>query len=224
MIYQNVKEGIFIQRDNRFIARVNVDGKEEVVHVKNTGRCKELLIPGVKVILEVASNPARKTKFDLITVYKESVGWVNIDSQIPNDVVAEYLESRPAPFENVTFIKREYTFGSSRFDFYMEAGEEKILLEVKGCTLEKNGMGYFPDAPTTRGVKHLKELINARKQGYRCYLAYVIAMEHVGHVLPNGETHPAYVSAIEEAKDAGVEIIYLSCKVTPNEITAKTKP
>ena len=143
MKYEHITYGKFDSRPNRFIARVLVDGRLETVHVKNTGRCRELLFPGVDVILEVSDNPKRKTKYDLIGVYKENSGWVNIDSQAPNKVVMEWLEQ-----QEYTYIKPEYTYGDSRIDFYMEKGEEKFLMEVKGCTLEVDGIGYFPDAPT----------------------------------------------------------------------------
>lgn len=208
MKYKNIVSGIFLERPNRFIAKVEIDGIPETVHVKNTGRCKELLIPGVKVILEKSDNPLRKTKFDLIAVYKKNFGLINIDSQAPNKVVSEWLSRK-----NYDFIKPEYSFGKSRIDFYMERGSEKFLLEVKGCTLEIGGKGFFPDAPTERGVKHLRELSAATKNGYKCAVAFVIQMEGIGEVFPNTETHPEFGIALEEAKKAGVEIWYLKCKV-----------
>ena len=154
MKYKHIIEGKFIDRPNRFIAHVEIAGKAETVHVKNTGRCRELLLPGAAVQLEVADNPARKTLYDLVAVYKESLGWVNIDSQAPNKVVREWLEQ-----QGYDAIRPEYSYGDSRLDFYMESNEQKYLMEVKGCTLEIDGIGYFPDAPTIRGVKHLRELI-----------------------------------------------------------------
>lgn len=208
MKYKNIVSGIFLERPNRFIAKVEIDGIPETVHVKNTGRCKELLIPGVKVILEKSDNPLRKTKFDLIAVYKKNFGLINIDSQAPNKVVSEWLSRK-----NYDFIKPEYSFGKSRIDFYMERGSEKFLLEVKGCTLEIGGKGFFPDAPTERGVKHLRELSAATKNGYKCAVAFVIQMEGIGEVFPNTETHPEFGIALEEAKKAGVEIWCLKCKV-----------
>ena len=168
MKYKHIIEGKFIDRPNRFIAHVEIAGKAETVHVKNTGRCRELLLPGAAVQLEVADNPARKTLYDLVAVYKESLGWVNIDSQAPNKVVREWLEQ-----QGYDVIRPEYSYGDSRLDFYMESNEQKYLMEVKGCTLEIDGIGYFPDAPTIRGVKHLRELIGAQKKGYRCMAAFV---------------------------------------------------
>lgn len=208
MKYKNIVSGIFLERPNRFIAKVEIDGIIETVHVKNTGRCRELLIPGVKVILEQSDNPLRKTKFDLIAVYKKNFGLINIDSQAPNKVVSEWLSEK-----NYDFIKPEYSFGKSRIDFYMEKGNEKFLLEVKGCTLEIEGKGFFPDAPTERGVKHLRELSAASKNGFRCVVAFVIQMEGVYEVFPNIETHPEFGVALEEAKNAGVEVWFLKCKV-----------
>lgn len=209
MIYENVCDGVFVERPNRFIAHVMVDGVQEVVHVKNTGRCKELLLPGVRVVLARSANPARKTQFDLIAVWKEGLGWVNIDSQAPNHVMGEWLKTR-----DYTFVKPEYTYGKSRIDFYLETGDgEKILVEVKGCTLEIEGVGYFPDAPTERGVKHLRELAAAVTAGYRCAIAFVIPMEGVREVRANVATHPEFGVALEEAKQAGVEVWFLPCKV-----------
>lgn len=216
MNYKNTISGTFINRPNRFIAEVEIDGKTEVVHVKNTGRCKELLLPGAKVILEVSDNPNRKTKYDLIAVYKEGLGLVNIDSQAPNKVVCAWLKT-----QGYSYIKPEFTYGKSRFDFYMEKGEEKYLLEVKGCTLEIDGVGYFPDAPTERGVKHLKELIQAKKEGYHCGIAFVIQMEGISEVLPNGKTHPEFEKAFHEAKENGIEVLFLQCKVTPDTLDIK---
>ncbi len=216
MKYKNIISGKFIKRPNRFIAEVEIEGKTEIVHVKNTGRCKELLLPGSEVILEVSDNPARKTKYDLIAVYKEGLGLVNIDSQAPNKVVHEWLKT-----QGFSYIKPEFTYGNSRFDFYMEKDNEKYLLEVKGCTLEIDGVGYFPDAPTERGVKHLKELIKAKKEGFRCAVAFVIQMEGINEVLPNGKTHPEFEKVFNEAKKNGVEVLFLKCKVTPGTLEIK---
>lgn len=208
MKYKNTTTGIFVSRPNRFIAKVLVGEKEETVHVKNTGRCKELLIQGVKVVLEISDNPNRKTKYDLIAVYKKDFGLINMDSQAPNKVVAEWLERK-----NFDFVKPEFSFGKSRIDFYMEKDGSKYLLEVKGCTLEIGGKGFFPDAPTERGVKHLRELAAAVKSGFKSILAFVIQMEGISEVFPNIETHPEFGAALEEAKNAGVEIWFLKCKV-----------
>lgn len=213
----NMIHGSFHSRPNRFIAKVYIEGKLETVHVKNTGRCKELLLPGAEVILEVSDNPARKTKYDLIAVYKDGLGLVNIDSQLCNKVAYEWLQTR-----NYDYIKPEYTYGSSRVDFYMEKNGQKYLMEVKGCTLEIDGIGYFPDAPTERGVKHLKELTTAVRHGFHCIVAFVIPMEGVSEVRANVATHRAFGDALEEAKQAGVEVIFLPCRVSPDEVVVTT--
>ena len=213
MKYRNIIHGKFASRPNRFIAKVWVEGKLETVHVKNTGRCKELLLPDSDVILDVSDNPDRKTKYDLIGVYKEKLGWVNIDSQAPNKVVKEWLERK-----DYTMIKPEYTYGDSRIDFYMEKGEQKFLMEVKGCTLVIDGIGYFPDAPTERGVKHLRELTKAVKDGYQCYVAFVVQMEGINEVRANVATHKEFGQALEEAKAAGVKVLCLGCTVTEDTL------
>ena len=213
MLYKHIISGVFDNRPNRFIAQVWIDGILETVHVKNTGRCKELLLPGVKVILEVSDNPARKTKYDLIAVYKEGLGLINMDSQAPNKVVSEWLQT-----QGYDFIKPEYKYGNSRVDFYMEKGSDKYLMEVKGCTLEIDGMGYFPDAPTERGVKHLRELTEATRQGYHCSIAFVIQMPGIKKVLPNKATYPEFAVALEEAKAVGVKIYYLCCEIKEDKL------
>lgn len=213
MRYKHIIHGKFHSRPNRFIAKVWVEGKLETVHVKNTGRCRELLLPDAEVILEVSDNPNRKTKYDLIGVYKENLGWVNIDSQAPNKVVKEWLEK-----QNYTYIKPEYTYGASRIDFYMEQGEQRYLMEVKGCTLEIDGIGYFPDAPTERGVKHLRELAGAAQEGFQCYAAFVIQMEGVNEVRANVETHREFGEALEAARAAGVKVLCLGCRVTEDTL------
>lgn len=213
MKYLKTLQAKFIDRPNRFIAHVDLNGIVETVHVKNTGRCKELLIKGVTVILEESDNESRKTKYDLIAVYKENFGLINIDSQAPNKVVKEWLESK-----DYTYIKPEYTYGNSRIDFYMEKDDRKYLMEVKGCTLERDGIGYFPDAPTERGVKHIYELIKAKEDGYEVSLAFVIQMEGVKEVLPNIETHPEFGVAIDDAKKAGVNIVFIKCRVYENRL------
>lgn len=218
MKYANIYSATFISRPNRFIANVEIDGQIETVHVKNTGRCRELLIPGVEVMLEKSNNPARKTAYDLVMVYKEGLGWINIDSQMPNYLVKEWLATNPQPFENVTTIKPEYTYGNSRFDFYMERENGKILMEVKGVTLEREGIGYFPDAPTERGVKHIKELIKAKQEGFDAYLTFVIQMNGIKEVRPNITTHPEFGAALTEAEKAGVKILFLGCQISMNEI------
>ena len=216
MQYKQIVKGKFHSRPNRFIANIYVDGKLETVHVKNTGRCRELLLPDADVILEVSDNPNRKTAYDLIAVYKEKIGLVNMDSQAPNKVVAEWLSK-----QGFDYVKPEYTYGKSRFDFYMEKGNEKFLMEVKGCTLEIDSVGYFPDAPTERGVKHLRELAKASAEGYRCFVAFVIQMEGVKEVLPYTVTHPEFGVALQEAREAGVRVLYLQCEVSPNELMIK---
>lgn len=208
MKYREIVKGIFINRPNRFIAKVEINGNVETVHVKNTGRCRELLTDRALVILEVSDNPNRKTKYDLIMVYKPGLGWVNMDSQAPNKVVGEWLIN-----QGYDYVKPEYVYGDSRIDFYMERGNDKFLMEVKGCTLEIDGVGYFPDAPTERGVKHIKELIKASKEGYKCYLAFVIQMEGVNIVKPNIDTHKEFAEILSVAEKEGVEVLYLKCKV-----------
>ena len=218
MKYNNTELATFIERPNRFIAKVDVNGKTETVHVKNTGRCRELLIPGRKVILEKSDNPDRKTKYDLIAVYKENLGLVNIDSQAPNKVVKEWLESKPEIFADITLLKPEYTYGKSRVDFYLECGDRKILIEVKGCTLEIDGIGYFPDAPTERGVKHLKELSKALDEGFECILGFVIQIPGVKEVSANVKTHPEFAEALNEARKKGVKVLFLECAVEENSL------
>lgn len=218
MRYQNILEAKFIERRNRFAAEVELNGRREMVHVKNTGRCRELLLPGASVVLQRAENPARKTRYDLISVYKQNLGWVNIDSQAPNHVVREWLESGTSAFANLTVLKPEYRYGASRVDFYFECEGRRILLEVKGCTLEIDGKGYFPDAPTERGIKHLTELARACGEGYESYIAFVIAMPGVEKVYPNVRTHPEFAAALERAVRAGVRVLHLPCKVSPGEL------
>ena len=218
MQYPNITKAIFIDRPNRFIAHVTVDGHDETVHVKNTGRCKELLIPGCTVYLTASDNPSRKTRYDLVAVIKDNGLLINIDSQAPNKVVAEYLQKL-----SYDVIIPEYTFGDSRIDFYMEKKHsrgkvEKYLMEVKGCTLERSGIGYFPDAPTERGVKHIHELIKAKKEGYHAILAFVIQMDGIKEVRANVETHPEFGKAMEEAKAAGVDVWFFQCHVEPDSL------
>ena len=229
MKYDSVVPATFISRPNRFIAHVKLENSSqndiEVVHVKNTGRCKELLISGCRVYLEKSENPNRKTKYDLIAVEKiypedyenpksaKKKLLVNMDSQLPNKVTHQWLKT-----QDFSFIKPEFTFGKSRIDFYMEKGDKKFLMEVKGCTLEIDGIGYFPDAPTERGVKHLEELILATQQGYSCKIAFVIQMEGIFEVRGNTTTHPEFATTLQKAKDAGVEVLFLCCRVMPDEV------
>ena len=216
MRYQNITKGIFIDRPNRFIAHVEMNGRTETVHVKNTGRCRELLLPGAEVWLTAPGTEGRKTKYDLVAVRKSSGMMVNIDSQAPNTVVREWLEN-----QQYDLIRPEYTYGDSRIDFYLERGSERTLMEVKGCTLEVDGIGYFPDAPTERGVRHLHELVKAVKDGYRAVLAFAIQMEGVTEVRPNIQTHPEFGAALEEAKAAGVSIWFLPCHVESDGLWVK---
>ena len=190
---------------------MELDGRRETVHVKNTGRCRELLLPGAEVWLTAPGTEGRKTKYDLVTVQKENGLLVNIDSQAPNMVVREWLVR-----QEYDVIIPEYTYGESRIDFYLERGKERTLMEVKGCTLEINGTGYFPDAPTDRGVKHLRELAKAVKDGYRAALAFAIQMDGITEVRANIQTHPEFGTAMEEAAAAGVEILFLPCHVEPD--------
>ena len=213
MTYEHVVPAVFLDRPNRFIAHVSLDGRTETVHVKNTGRCRELLLPGSEVFLSASDNPARKTKYDLIAVRKSTGVLFNIDSQAPNRVAGEWL-SRQA-FDRVV---PEYRYGASRLDFYMRRGAEEYLMEVKGCTLELEGTGYFPDAPTERGTKHLRELTEAVKEGYRAVIAFVIQMDGVTEVLPHRTTDPAFGEALDRAAEAGVRILCLPCHVEPDRL------
>lgn len=212
MRYKNVIPAVFVDRPNRFIAHVDINGHLETVHVKNTGRCRELLLPGAKVFLAGSENPARKTAYDLIAVRKSNGLLINIDSQAPNAVAREWLET-----QGYDVIRPEYVYGHSRLDFMMERDHERFLMEVKGCTLERNGIGYFPDAPTERGAKHLRELANAA--GYQPMLMFVIQMDGIAEVRGNWETDPVFCDALEDARKAGVKIIFLPCHVAPDELS-----
>lgn len=213
MKYDNIHKAVFISRPNRFIAKVSMDGHEETVHVKNTGRCRELLIPGAEVWLTAPGTPGRKTVYDLVAVRKSNGLLINIDSQAPNQVAREWLET-----QGFDRIIPEYRYGDSRLDFCMIRQGQRYLMEVKGCTLEKDGIGYFPDAPTERGVKHLHELLHAAKEGYQAMLAFVIQMDGVKEVRPNTETHPAFGTALKEAQAAGVGVRFLTCHVEPDSV------
>ena len=216
MKYTNIVEGVFIARPNRFIAKVQIDGKEETAHVKNTGRCREILVPGTKVCLQYF-DPAvykRKTKYDLVSAYKGDM-LINIDSQVPNAVAEEWLRSN----EKITYIKREFVYGDSRMDFLLGSHNgKKILLEIKGCTLERDGIGFFPDAPTERGRKHLRELTGALKSGYAAVVGFVIQMDGISRVCPNTETDPGFGELLETAFEAGVDILFLECHVEQDSI------
>ncbi len=220
MKYTKVVKASFISRPNRFIARVLLDGKEQTVHVKNTGRCRELLREGTAVYLCPSDNPARKTKYDLIAVEKIRDGktplTVNIDSQIVNDAAGEWL--RGGLFSKNAVLRREVTFGGSRFDFYIEQEDRRAFLEVKGVTLEKDGIAMFPDAPTERGVKHVKELAECIKQGYEAYMLFVIQMKGVNLFCPNDTMHREFGDALRAARAAGVKILAYDCRVTADSI------
>ena len=221
MKYKHIVDAIFVERPNRFIANVDINGERETVHVKNTGRCKELLVPGSKVYLAVADNPERKTKYDLIAVEKQRENkatlLINMDSQIVNDVAGEWL-AKGLLFSKEAVIRREVTYGKSRFDFYIEDGERKIFLEVKGVTLEHDGIASFPDAPTERGIKHIRELVQCIEEGYEAYILFVIQMKEISLFHPNDVTHKAFGDALREAKQNGVNVLAYDCKVTLDSI------
>ena len=221
MRYSHVIAGTFLSRPNRFIAHVAVDGKTETVHVKNTGRCRELLVPGGTVYLAVSDNPARKTKYDLIAVDKHrsdgTVWLINMDSQAPNEAAAEWLP-HSGLFSAAAVIRREVTHKGSRFDFYIEDGDRKAFLEVKGCTLEHGGKAKFPDAPTERGVKHLRELTALVSEGYEAYALIVIQMKGVTVFSPNDITDPAFGEAMRCASAGGVRVMAVDCLVKPDEM------
>ena len=216
MKYERMEEGRFWERPNRFIAYVEILGKKETVHVKNTGRCAELLVPGATVYVQKAADPNRKTQWDLIAVQKGD-RVVNMDSQVPNKVVEEWIRKGNL-FPNATLIRPETTYGNSRFDLYVEEGDRKIFMEIKGVTLEDNGVVRFPDAPTERGVKHVEELVKAVKDGYEAYLFFVVQMEGVEYLAPNRVTHAAFGEAVDVAKANGVNILAYECQVAPDSI------
>ena len=216
MKYERMEQGRFLERPNRFIAYVEILGKKETVHVKNTGRCAELLVPGATVYVQKTDNPERKTQWDLIAVEKGR-RIINMDSQIPNKVVEEWIRKGNL-FPNATVIRPETTYGNSRFDLYVEEGERKIFMEIKGVTLEENGIVRFPDAPTERGVKHVEELMKAVEDGYESYLFFVVQMGDVQYLAPNRVTHAAFGEALDLAREKGVHILAYECQVEPDEI------
>lgn len=218
MIYKNTLWGRFIGRPNRFIAYAEIDGEEKLCHVKNTGRCRELLTESAKVVLCQSDNPKRKTQYDLIAVLKGD-RLINIDSQVPNTVFREWV-LKSGYFKDITYIRPEYTYGNSRLDFYIEASGKKILAEVKGVTLEENNVVSFPDAPTQRGTKHLNELIKALENGYEAYIVFIVQMENVNFFTPNTKNDPDFSEALRKAAKEGVNILCLDCKVSENEINA----
>lgn len=215
MEYGDIVTGRFVERPNRFIAMVEIDGAVRRCHVKNTGRCRELLIKGCDVVLHRPPPSARATEYDLIAVYKGDM-LVNIDSQAPNTVAAESIADVIGP---VDLLRREYTFGDSRIDIYAESGGIRHLVEVKGVTLEDNGTVLFPDAPTERGVKHVNELIHAAEDGYRACILFVVQMEGADHFEPNYAMHREFGEALERAAASGVEIRAFACRVNPDSIS-----
>lgn len=211
MKYERIEKGKFIDRPNRFIAHVEIQDKVETVHVKNTGRCKELLIPGTEVILEVCDNPNRKTKYDLVCVNKQG-RWINMDSQIPNKAVKEWI-LRGELFPEKTTVMTERKYGNSRFDLFVESEKRKAYIEVKGVTLEEENIARFPDAPTLRGVKHIEELIRCMKEGYEAYLFFVIQMEGIKEFRPNWDTHYRFGEVLRTAQEKGVKILAYDCHI-----------
>lgn len=223
MIYKNIIEARFIERPNRFIAYCEVEGETVKAHVRNTGRLKELLNPGVQVYLEKSSDGNRKTGYSLITIDKGTIH-VNIDSTAPNKVLKEALANGKLTLPGLgrlTLIKPERTFGESRFDFYLEAEDKKAFVEVKGVTLEENGKALFPDAPTERGLKHVEELVKARKEGYEAYIVFIVQMTGVTFFSPNSKMHADFGKALEKAERSGVKILCYDCDVTGESITIK---
>ena len=217
MRYDNIHKGKFLSRPNRFIANVEIDGKAEVCHVKNTGRCKELLVEGCTVWLEHSDSESRKTPFDLVAVEKGD-RLINMDSQAPNKAVGEWLREKN-PFGEGFSVYPEKKYGNSRFDFYLESQDRKIFMEVKGCTLEKDGVVLFPDAPTLRGVKHIEELSHCLDEGYESYIMILVQMSNVKYFTPNYDTHPEFGEALKKASRKGVKILCYDCNVTHDSMT-----
>ena len=215
MQYPAIVPGIFVARPNRFFAHIKIDGVEQICHVKNTGRCKELLIPGVTVWCAVTDNPARKTKYDLIAVQKGS-RLINMDSQAPNIAAKQWLSS--GGLGQISDLKPEYTHGDSRFDFSFLKDGKRCFLEVKGVTLERDGVCAFPDAPTERGAKHLNGLIRAAQEGYGAYVLFVIQMADVKYFTPNDDTDPTFSNTLRTAAQSGVQILAMDCAVTPDSM------
>ena len=220
MRYKNVIKARFLSRPNRFIAYCDVGGNTEIVHVKNTGRCRELLVPDATVYLSVSDNPERKTKYDLVAVEKvtdRGIILINMDSQAPNEAAYEWICSGGIMGEGTT-VRREVTYRDSRFDIYAESGDRRAFIEVKGVTLESNGIASFPDAPTERGIKHVRELIGAMSDGYEAYVLFVVQMKGVRTFMPNDAMHKAFGDALREARAAGVNILAYDCVITPDEM------
>lgn len=218
MQYSDIHKAVFLERPNRFIAHCTVDGRLETVHVKNTGRCRELLVPGATVYLEKSSNPNRKTAYDLVTV-ETPFGLVNMDAAAPNQVAGELLRAG-AILSSPTLVRPEVRFGASRLDFYAENDQQRLFVEVKGVTLRQGAWAVFPDAPTVRGTKHMGELVQAVAQGYRAMALLIVQMGGCTAFRPNRETDPAFCRALRDARAAGVEVRAVDCRVTPNTVTA----
>ena len=216
MRYEHMEPARFVSRPNRFVAYVEQNGRQEICHVKNTGRCKELLLPGAELYVQRSDNPARKTALDLISV-KKGEQWVNMDSQAPNKVVAEWLKAGRLGATDI-YVKPECKYENSRFDFYLEYAGRKAFMEVKGVTLEEDGVARFPDAPTERGVKHMEELMRCVKDGYDAYVCFVIQMKGVTRLEPNDRTHPAFGETLRRAAEAGVKVLAYDCLVKPDEL------
>lgn len=221
MKYEKIVEGVFLDRPNRFIANIEIAGKIHRCHVCNTGRCKELLVPGCRVYLKACDNPNRSTAFDLVVVEKQLEDgrrrMVNMDSYAPNRVAREWLE-QGGMGGDVTEIASEQKYGNSRLDLYFEKNGKKAFMEVKGVTLENQGIAAFPDAPTQRGIKHIRELCQCVKEGYEAYLLFVIQMENVTCFVPNDATHPEFGQALREAEEKGVHVLARECIVTENTL------
>lgn len=218
MNYERILPAVFLNRPNRFIAEIEVEGRRELCHVKNTGRCRELLLPGTDIWVQRADKMSRKTEFDLITVRKGE-RLVNIDSAAPNKVFFEWVQNS-GYFGNAPVVRPEVTYGSSRFDFFIQSGGRSFFAEIKGVTLENDGVASFPDAPTERGVKHLKGLTECVRQGYGAYAVFIIQMENIKYMIPNRETHPEFADALAAAGEGGVKLLGLGCTVTENSLTA----
>ncbi|MCL2497285.1 MAG: DNA/RNA nuclease SfsA [Symbiobacteriaceae bacterium] len=217
MVYAQICQGIFGKRLNRFVAEVEIEGKRELCHVKNTGRCREILVPGALVYLDEVPKASRSTRFDLIAVRK-GAELINIDSQAPNRVFAEYLASG-AYLEGITVLRPEAKYEKLRFDFYIEVAQRKIFLEVKGVTLETNGTALFPDAPTLRGARHLRELATCPGKGYEAHIVFVIQMKGVSSFQPHVEMDPDFAAALAQAVNAGVKVAAFDCLVTPQSLS-----
>lgn len=216
MLYSNIQQGYFLSRPNRFIAHVEINGVTEICHVKNTGRCRELLTERAVVYVQQHDDSKRKTKYSLIAVCKGNL-LINMDSQAPNKAVAEWLTEKQ-PFGEIRVMKPECRHGNSRFDFYVETEKRKIFIEVKGVTLENDGIAMFPDAPTARGVKHLQELTDCLQQGYEAAAIFVIQFTGAKLFKPNYATHPEFAQALRAAQAAGVQVMALECAVTPESM------